>query len=559
MGNFNLAKTWVVIMSAITGITALSCVSSASSISIAVDTEAQSRPISPYIYGISVSGGAKAYFEEMGVSVVRWGGNARSRFNWEINASNSGADWYYSNAPKGDDVPGSAALEFYKNNRNAGAESLLTVPMVGWVASDQNISNGSEGVPDAESPSQLNGYDPALNRERTSFVSYARKNKTFQFPPDLTDGTVYQDEWLYHLTQTLGTAEQGGIRFIELGNEPMLWWDTHRDVRPAPLGYDEYLDTFLEYASAVKDVDPSTEIIGPSVWGWSAYFYSALDFGEDRYRTALDRQNHGEISFLPWFLSKVREHDAITGRRSLDYLDVHYYPEGVAFSSDDSDSAFQRRLRSTRSLWDQDYKDDSWIAGTKEGPIVRLIPRLRDWIDEFYPGTNISISEWNWGGGDNISGALATADVLGIMGREGVDLATWFGNPGKGTPVYWAFRMFRNYDGNGSGFGDLSLPVRIKGRQDDFSAYASIDSKARQLKLILINKSARPDIEIEIELLGVELGSSVELFEYSDSSGSIVRLSPFTATADTIVYAPPRYSITMMIADLKNSQHIEGP
>ena len=93
------------------------------------------------------------------------------------------------------------------------------------------------------------------------------------------------------------------------------------------------------------------------------------------------------------------------------------------------------RLRSTRSLWDPTYADESWIADVQDGPYVRLIPRMRDWVNANYPGTKLAVTEYNWGGLESINGALAQADVLGIFGREGLDLATIWGPPSTGQPV----------------------------------------------------------------------------------------------------------------------------
>ena len=45
------------------------------------------------------------------------------------------------------------------------------------------------------------------------------------------------------------------------------------------------------------------------------------------------------------------------------------------------------------------------------------------------PAPALAITEYNWGALDHINGALAQADVLGIFGREGLDLATLWGPP----------------------------------------------------------------------------------------------------------------------------------
>ena len=47
---------------------------------------------------------------------------------------------------------------------------------------------------------------------------------------------------------------------------------------------------------------------------------------------------------------------------------------------------------------------------------------MRDWSANFYPGTKLAITEYNWGGLDDINGSLAQADILGIFGRERLDL-----------------------------------------------------------------------------------------------------------------------------------------
>ena len=81
-------------------------------------------------------------------------------------------------------------------------------------------------------------------------------------------------------------------------------------------------------------------------------------------------------------------------------------------------------------------------------------------------------SEYNWGGLEAIKGALAQADVLGIFGREGLDLATLWSPPTINQPGMFAFRMYRNYDGQGSAFGETSLQA-ASADQDKLAVYAA--------------------------------------------------------------------------------------
>src|SRR5204863_8061623 len=110
------------------------------------------------------------------------------------------------------------------------------------------------------------------------------------------------------------------------------------------------------------------------------------------------------------------------------------------------------RNRSTRSLWDPSYTDESWI-----GDKVQLIPRMHDWVDRVYPATKTGITEYNWGAESHMNGATAQADVLGIFGRESLDVATRWTTPSSSSPVYKSIKMYRNYDGSKSKFGDLSV------------------------------------------------------------------------------------------------------
>src|SRR5207247_2297927 len=82
---------------------------------------ARRHSISPWIYGVADSTpGDEDLLRWLGVTLVRWGGNARSRHNWEINASNAGSDYEFRNVSQGDNKPGSASLMFMQRNERLG-------------------------------------------------------------------------------------------------------------------------------------------------------------------------------------------------------------------------------------------------------------------------------------------------------------------------------------------------------------------------------------------------------------------------------------------------------
>ncbi len=526
------------------------------SITVNVDANADQHEINPLIYGLGNSEGAEAYFDDMGVSVVRWGGNARTRHNWEINASNAGSDWEFRNLNQagGSTKAGQASFNFVKKNQAVGAESFLTIPTIGWVARDGSNNTRSTSVPkEGGSPvtpgsEAIPGYDPTANRGKTSVRSYAKKGTPFSYPPSSSDGSVFQDEWVNYLVSTLGDAQNGGVRFYAMDNEADLWADdTHVDVHPVRVGYDEALNRFLEYAEAVKAVDRSAKLTGPVGWGWTSLWYSALDRGNDNFKTHADRTAHGDVPFVPWFLQQLKEHDDAVGHRTLDILDMHYYPQGNIYSKEIDSVTQAKRLRSTRSLWDPTYADESWIARSEEGPAVQMIPRLKELIAAYYPGTELGLTEWSWGADGHISGALAIADVLGIFGREGVYLANYWTKPANNSPGYWAWRMYRNYDGAHSGFGDVSVRAETSD-VDKVSAFAGKDSASGELKIIFVNKMPATEANVTLNVGNFDLGTRAKAYEFAKKNvKGIAQLPDVALESNQVQMTLSPYSITLVV------------
>jgi len=302
------------------------------------------------------------------------------------------------------------------------------------------------------------------------------------------------------------------------------------------MSYADMLSNYEEYAAAVKAQDPSALLLGPDVFGWTSYFYSDLDRGNDNFATHADRAAHGGQAFLPWWLGQVAQADHKRGARSLDLLDVHFYPQAQGVFSDTADPATQAlRIRSVRSLYDPNYTDESWI-----GTEVQLIPRLKQWIAQQYPGTGLAITEYNWGGEKDASGAVALAEVLGIFGREGVALATYWTYPPPDTPAGAAFRLYRNFDGKGSKFGDISLPV--KSSQAGVAAFAARHSDKNEVDVVLINEAGNQTATVHLNL---GLGGTEVVTQYQVAPGSSTIAKTPLANPSQPITLPP-YSVSLI-------------
>ena len=520
-------------------------------IPVAIDAQAEKHAISPLIYGVAHA--SKQEAEALGVTLNRWGGNPNSRHNWVSNFWNSGSDWEFRShaGEKPISTPGGAADAFVRDNRELGITSYITVPTLGWVARSGEIGVKSENVPWNTGPGvsgcdgPIAGYDPAENRKRTSLKSVARKNKPFELLPKPGE-TVYQDEWVNHLVKTHGNGAGSGVRYYAMDNEPDLWSFTHRDVHPAQMGYDDLFKNFTEYATAVKDVDPTALVSGPNVSGWQSYFYSALDRGTDSFRAAADRQAHGGMAFIPWFLTQAKDADAKRGKRTLDVLDIHYYPQAENVYSDAKDPAMQAlRIRSVRSLWDTKYRDDSWIANTADGPVVKLVPRMKEWIGQCYPGTKLAIGEWSFGAEGDISGGLAAAEALGVFGREGVDIACFWTRPKPSTPAAAAFQLFRRPEAGQAGFGDMSCKSTYT-QDDRLAVFSAIESKSGALTLVVINKTPKATINVPLSLQG-HAGGVAKLWRFSAAKPNQLTAQPApVVTGGKASLSLPPYSATLL-------------
>ncbi|MGB1250922.1 MAG: glycoside hydrolase family 44 protein [Candidatus Promineifilaceae bacterium] len=506
--------------------------------------------ISDFIYGMNWADEATANLIDLPLN--RWGGNATTRYNWKADASNAGSNWYFENTPP--EVPNpnlpfdSSADKFVQQNARTGTETILTLPMTGWVAR----GDGSCGF-SVEMYGEQAGADPwrpecgtGISADGTLITDIQPTNTSIPVGP------AFNQAWMSHLKGRFGSAEEGGVRFYSLDNEPGLWNLTHRDIRvEGHIDTDELLDRTFAYASAAKEIDPAGQTIGPVLWGWSAYFWSAVDVysGEDPNLIAPDRNAHGNIPFVAYYLQQMKKHEEDTGTRLLDYFDLHFYPQavGVAFNEAGDDAVQALRLRSTRALWDPTYVDESWI----ETPVM-LIPRMRTWRDENYPNTKLAVSEYNWGGLEHINGAVAQADVLGIFGDEALDMAALWSPPEVNSPGMFAFRMYRNYDGQHSKFGNLSIRATSTDREQ-LAVYAAKRTQDGVYTVLILNKSAAP-LTSDVVLNGYN-GAAITGFRYSELNLDAIeqiRLSDVNAATGALVETFPPHSLTLIVVDATN-------
>jgi hypothetical protein len=496
-----------------------------------VDCAAPATPISPSIYGVGFS--PRHEFEandqwKVSPTIRRWGGLASSRYNWELgNAWNLGADGFFENV----DLVGKPDFSwktFLDINHDRRVGSAMTMPMLGWVARD--TSSASFPVVDFGRQQQVDplghGAGNGLQRDGRPLRPGSPARTSVVATPD------FIGRWV----RAMRDARSGPALYF-LDHEPGLWHEAHRDVHPLPVTAEELLERTIAYATAIRRADPGALIAGPSEWGWSGYLYSAADAvaGFDQ---RPDRRAHGDLPLIEWYLRSLTESERRTGTRLLDVLDLHFYPQamGVGTGTEGRTDAETNalRIRSTRALWDPHYVDESWIHEP-----VQLIPRMRQWVERNAPGLRLSIGEYSFGAEGHLSGGLALAEALGRFGQQGLFAAFLAGSPREGTPAFWAFRAYRNFDGQGASFEAHAMPTSAP---KDTSAFAARSASGQRVTLVLLNFSTADVLEARVSLQGCATTTSQRVFGYTgDPRGFVARDVPLGQA-----YRLPPSSITVV-------------
>lgn len=495
---------------------------------------AGSHAISPYIYGVAFSPSREGTSDQpwdLGTTARRWGGNPTSRYNWKDgHAWNTASDWYWRNVSILDgDQP--AWKQFLATNAAHGTASVVSVPTIGWVAKDRKAYSfpvaefGPQESTDPNVPDAGNG----------------RSSDGDAIEPPSPDQTsiAASPSFIGQWVREMRAAEGAPVQYV-LDNEPDLWADTHRDVHPEPLSYDELAQRTIDYGTAVRQAAPEALIAGPASWGWWGYFYSAVD-AEAGFGAQPDRSAHGGQPLLAWYIDQMKAFRLERGIRVLDVLDVHYYPqaEGVYASGGQGGGSLEtgrQRVRSTRSLWDRTYEDESWIEDE-----VYLLPRMQTLIAEHDPSLKLSIGEYSFGGEASPSGAVAQAEALGRFAEFDVYSAFYWTYPKVNSAAGAAFQAYRNFDGKGGTFLDTWVPSTDA---QDVSLFTSTDGQ--EVVAVLINRSDEAQQLTTASFTNCGAFNQAEAFQYDGSSKGLKQIEAGPVTDNSVRLLLPAWSVTTL-------------
>ena len=472
---------------------------------VVVDLKSQLTPISPGVYGLTLasddSGPALGSDDSIKLAALnRWGGDETESYNWKADIFNPARWWACSNVSGTQMFDASASTpatpanltnsadRFVNWNKTQNVDTLMTIPITGWVGNKITSQDSANSA--CASSGDVNCCT-SIGTSESVLVDKGSKNLD----------TSYMADWVTHLTGLFGTSASGGIRYYQLDNEPDYWLDLRPDVMPAlyPPGKscqdfytaiasgdeagvsitDDFMNRTMAYATAIKKVDPSSRVL----------FLSAM---KPKGLISLSSEMCGvsgpysmDSSLASALLKKGAQYEASNHQRILDCLDSHY----------------PNQESGTSGIWDTNNP----------------FSHQQTWINSSYPGTGICVSEYTVANdGSDTATASQEADLLGGFGAMGVRVASYFrtlnNKDGSHKPVYNGWAMFRNYDGAGGKFGNIS--VGAASSYSSLHAYASTDSASAPTKLwiMLVNVGSAAQSNLSVAVNNFT-ASTVKVFQ----------------------------------------------
>ncbi len=520
-----------------------------SNINVTVDALSNRHTISTYVYGGAYPQDAPT-ITDSGLSVVRWGGNATSRYNWQLLTYNAANDYYFEDFNYSE-IGDASSTKFITDVKNAGSHPLMTMVMLPWVAkSAENGSNGHWSFSVAKYGSQC-GVDPfntdagdglKTDCSTTLTPNPNDANVPLVDQPGTSDppGSVYRNQWAAALASAFGS----GPHFYNMDNEIDIWGSTHRDVHPNPTAYNEMRDTFVTEARKLKGWDAKAMRFGPVSCCWWFYWNGA---------NGSDKGAHAGVDLLPWWLNEVYWEDKVAGVRSVEVLDVHAYPDGPDTSAWTQAQKQALAARIYRDYWDPTYVSESgsvnqnWATFIQPNKTIPFrIPRIRATANMIYPGTPVSFTEWSaaFAGESDFSTALGDADAYGILGREHMYLASRWTAPSPTNPNYLALKLFTNYDGHHHGFATTSVFATNNGDPDLFSSYAALNSTGTTLTVLVLNKDPSNSVQAQFSTNGFT-PQQVTSYTLASTNPTKIVASTTTPWSATKTFAP--YTATLLV------------
>ncbi len=124
-------------------------------------------------------------------------------------------------------------------------------------------------------------------------------------------------------------------------------------------------------------------------------------------------------------------------------------------------------------------------------------------------------------------------------------MAARWTTPDPSTPTYKAMKMYRNYDGNRSTFGDTSVRASVP-NPDSLSAFAAVRSSDNALTVMVVNKDLNNSTPVALSLANFGASGTAQVWQLT-SSNAITQQANVNYSGSALSLTVPRQSVTLLI------------
>jgi len=529
--------------------------------------------ISPWIFGSNFM--SPEALKDTGTTIQRWGGNVTSMYNYKSDNDNKGKDWFYLDdfsKPAGTPETEKTYYKYIRDSMAAGAQMNFTIPIGDWIAKPHPSPTGRYcSYPTTIYPEQDktdgqgcgNGFKPGGKE-----IIWGNDPNVSLVP----NSVEFQRGLVENIKKAFGGAGGKGVRFYSLDNEPGLWHETHRDAMPKGISTDDLIERNIKYATMIKQVDPDAKVIGFTAWGMLELAGSNVDYmpagpeGYKKYDSVgpadryADRKKHGDQPQLVSYLKAMQAAEKKAGKRLIDIVDFHWYPEVYG---NDSKGDRQRlseehaidpvllpkQLDAVREWYDPTFKPEwSWANEADRAkylwePFHPVVPAIKKMVEEAYPGTKLAINEYDTGSPDHYQGAIIRAAVLGSFMQEDLYMAQNWHQGEANQPAYWAQKLYGNYDNKGG---------KIRGRfvkstssHKDLWSFAADNNGKSQV--VLVNRNLTSPLTTTVKL--PKAVRTFQTYTFTEGAGQRLVEGPIEqAKGQDVTVHVPAFSFVLVVA-----------
>ena len=124
-------------------------------------------------------------------------------------------------------------------------------------------------------------------------------------------------------------------------------------------------------------------------------------------------------------------------------------------------------------------------------------------------------------------------------------MAARWATPAASTPTYKAIKMFRNYDGNRSTFGETSVVAAVA-NPDQVSAFAAVRAADGALTVMVINKALAGNTPAAINLSNFSPRGVTQVWQLT-AANAIVHLADIGFAGSSFAATLPPQSVTLFV------------